>query len=372
MRNYYMKKGLQNIKNNLLYSHKQTILNGGFNLHNLIGPFGGTVGGWKELTRVTAGSEVDTLTASSLSNKRYYMVLSSLLNNGQIRTGYRLGNGSASSGADYAQRSQYNGEAEATAASQTGMNYFDNNNPIFAVGFIPNYSSKEKLLLGNLVGQSVAGAGTAPTRQEFVGKYAYTSNPIDVIQNYNSESGGFTTGSELVVLEYDPLDTHTDNFFEPLFSPVVLGGDADNLSSGSFTAKKYMWIQAYLKDSGGSIYSRLSFNNDAASGNYAFRRSYDGAADATGTSQNQIADLLASASYPHFLNMFIINISSKEKLVIGYTVGQNTAGAGNAPLSCAWTAKWINTSTQITEIDLDNTGAGSYGSGSVLAGWGHD
>jgi len=70
--------------------------------------------------------------------------------------------------------------------------------------------------------------------------------------------------------------------------------------------------------------------------------------------------------------MFIINNSSNEKLVISHTVQQNTAGAANAPRRIENVGKWANTSNQITEIDIDNTGAGSYDTNSKLRVWGSD
>jgi hypothetical protein len=70
--------------------------------------------------------------------------------------------------------------------------------------------------------------------------------------------------------------------------------------------------------------------------------------------------------------MFIINNSANEKLVIGHTVDQNTAGAGTAPDRLESVAKWANTSDQITEIDVTNTSGGSFDTGSIIKVWGSD
>ena len=72
-----------------------------------------------------------------------------------------------------------------------------------------------------------------------------------------------------------------------------------------------------------------------------------------------------------FSNWFIINNSANEKLVIGHSVQQNTAGAANAPKRVEFAHKWANTSAQITEIDFDSQ-SGNFGSNSIIKVWGSD
>jgi hypothetical protein len=52
----------------------------------------------------------------------------------------------------------------------------------------------------------------------------------------------------MVVLGWDPADTHTSNFWEELASVDLSGGAATNIDSGTITAKniygfKYMQIR---------------------------------------------------------------------------------------------------------------------------------
>ena len=51
---------------------------------------------------------------------------------------------------------------------------------------------------------------------------------------------------------------------------------------------------------------------------------------------------------------------------------QNTAGAANAPKRMEGVGKWTNTSSQITSIDFNNGGSGSYDTGSIIKVWGSD
>ena len=327
----------------------------------------GAVGGWVELGRTTLGSAGDTITVSSLPNKRYYMILQNDVSTSRstsIAQNLRLGNGSIDTGNNYSNRLSDDGTSDLTLANQS-MIYTGSNSPTFNVAYIANYSSKEKLVISHNVDQNTAGAGTAPSRRETVGKWANTSNPIDIIQTYNNGAGDLPTGSELVVLGYDPADTHTTNFWQELAS-VEASGTVTSLDTGTFTAKKYLWIQCFMKLSG-SPSLLPTFNNDSGS-NYSFRYSDNGGADSTATSQTNIGTLNQGYSNT-FTNIFVINNQSNEKLCLVNGMNQNTAGAGNAPVRRELVAKWANTSNQITSFKVSGS---SIASGSKIKVWGAD
>ena len=82
----------------------------------------------------------------------------------------------------------------------------------FVINHIANKSDKEKLNFIHTVTESASGAGTAPHRREIVGKWANTSAPITTASAVNSGSGDYASGAEVVVLGWDPDDTHTTNF----------------------------------------------------------------------------------------------------------------------------------------------------------------
>ena len=177
-------------------------------------------GGWKELGRTTLGSAGDTIDVASLADKRYYMILSDLQATGLIQsTDFRV---NADSGSNYAYRISSNGGTDATGVSRVGLinGVTQTSTPQFAIAYMSNLSTKEKLLLGHGVGQDTAGAGTAPLRRENSCKWAETTNPIDQLTHNNTGSGSYNTGSELVVLGWDPADTHGTNFWEELASSM--------------------------------------------------------------------------------------------------------------------------------------------------------
>jgi hypothetical protein len=341
-------------------------------LNTMQGGVGGAVGGWVELGRTTLGSNGDSISVSSFPDKRYYMILSDITSSGQGATRPRINN---DSGSNYAIRYQKDGGTDVTLTSET---YFTNYNGgftnanVFHVSYLANYASKEKLLINHSNENENLGASNAPFRREYTGKWANTSDAVNRWDALNFGTGDFASGSEVVVLGYDPADTHTNNFWEELAS-VELGSAGDTIDSGTFTAKKYLWFQCYTK--GANTETQFTLNSDSGS-NYASRRSSDGGADSTFTSQTQskINATGGGASYTAcFMNGFIINNASNEKLVITHQIAEDAGtGAGNAPRRSEGVTKWANTSNQITSIQIQNNSSGDFSTGSILKVFGSD
>jgi|APSaa5957512535_1039671.scaffolds.fasta_scaffold53197_1 hypothetical protein len=328
----------------------------------------GGIGGWVELARTTLGSAGDDITVGSLADKRYYMVLVDGINTGGIDPAFRL---NADTGTNYANRRSENGGADGTNTSLNRMALYSAlNTPYFQVGYLANFATKEKLFQGHLVGRNSAGAGNAPKRGEFVGKHAQTTNPISSVTQRNNGTGDHSIGAEVVVLGWDPADTHTTNFWEELAS-VTTGSAGDTLESGTISAKKYLWIQASYKNDGAADINALPrFNGDAGS-NYSSRTSTNGAADNTRTSRTWV-DLESGNQRARFANMFIINNASNEKLCIFNQMDYGASGASTAPNRIEGVAKWANTSDQITSIQWNQLDAGDYAAGAELRVWGSD
>ena len=321
-------------------------------------------GGWKELGRSASA----TPSVTNLPNRRYYMVLAhSIAGTSSPQTAFRFNNITSGS---YATRYSNDGGADNSSPSGTSIISSDSygSNEGFNIGYIANFPTKEKLMMSWNCHRNTAGSGTAPRRWEQCSKWDGNTSAINRIDLFNSNSGSFSSSTELVVLGYDPNDPHTENFWQEL-SNVTLGAVGDNLSTGTFAAKKYLWVQYYKKRSGDCI-GLMTFNNDTNT-NYAHRLSDGGAGDSTSATRANI-EVATSASYDEYASLFIVNVSSREKLVIGWVVGQNTAGAANVPLRREFVGKWTNTSDQITEIDFTNVQAGDFDVGSMIRVWGHD
>ena len=327
----------------------------------------GSVGGWVELGRTTLGSSNNDITVSSLSDKRYYMCL--VDNRGASQSGWRL---NGDTGSNYAIRRSTNGGADSTLTSIDRAQFHAQGGvPEFAVAYWANYSTKEKLGIGHTVSQNTAGAGNTPQRNEPVFKWTNTSNPISSFTAHNAGATAFPSGSEVVVLGYDPADTHTTNFWQELASVDLSGGASSTLDSGTFTAKKYLWVQAYLKSTSNTLNTRVQLNNDTGS-NYSYRGSGNGGSDFSGAPSTKfIGDFNGGFITAEFFNGFIINNASTEKLGIFHNNEWLTAGAGTAPNRIEICGKWANTSNQITSIQFINS-PNNYATVSRLKVWGAD
>ena len=328
-------------------------------------------GGWVELGRTTLGSAGDNIDVTSLPDKRYYMVLGDFRSSGNTIPSLRF---NSDTGTNYARRQSNNGGADATATSANVISWGSTDSAPsqkFGFGYLANLTSKEKLWIAQMGESGTAGATNTTNRREVVAKWANTSNSISSVNVVNQSTGDFTSGSECVVLGWDPADTHTTNFWEELASVEL--GSAGGLSSGTFTAKKYLWVQAYTADAvSGSPDGYVEFNADSGT-NYSHRRSHNGGADTTGTSDGIGIRIDGSGgTTPKFHNMFIVNNSANEKLVIAHSITQQTAGAGAAPTRTESVGKWVNTSSQITRVDIINQSAIDWGAGSIIKVWGSD
>jgi len=329
----------------------------------------GAVGGWVELDRTTLGSPGEEITVTGLADKRYYMTLYDGQQNADLSVFLRAGNGSVDIGTNYANRISSNGGTDSTFINRanivqgtSGGGAFDE----FGVGYWANLSGKEKLQQSHTVGPSNAGAGSAPFRAECVGKWVNTANPLDTISYGEFSSGSFATGSELVVLGWDPTDTHTNNFWEEIFSQQLIS-DNQNFSTGTISARKYLWLQFYQVGMTGNAAWR--FNGDSTT-SYSRRHEINGAADAIVTLQTSLLNVLTGGTGDRqsFTNAFIINNSASEKLLIFNTVFGPT-GAGTTPQKILGVCKWDEVAAQITSMTVDDSGAG-FDTGSFLKIWG--
>ena len=146
----------------------------------------------------------------------------------------------------------------------------------------------------------------------------------------------------------------------------------DTLSTGTFTAKKYLHVECYYSftDSGGSN-PRISFNTDVSTSNYNFRKNTDQGSDTTNhTGDGAIINEFAGGDQRYYNRIDIINILADEKqaIVRTYYAGE---GATDDPHWKEFTGKWVNTSAQINKINII-MGAGSIDSGSTITVWGSD
>tara|TARA_Y100000590_G_scaffold456023_1_gene605738 strand:+ start:524 stop:1570 length:1047 start_codon:yes stop_codon:yes gene_type:complete len=328
---------------------------------------------WKELGRTTLGSSSAEVDKSSLTAKDNIMILA-----------YYTGDSTADSfinfngdeAGNYANRYSRDGGSDSTDTSQSvGLRLEQGRTtPQFSVMNIINNSAQEKLVNGHTVSQNTAGAGNAPHRQEWVGKWANTSAQITQA-TLDRGSGNFTSGSEIVVLgcDNDEADSGT-NFWQELAS-VDLSSGADEISTGTIASKKYiMWNYHVLSSGAANALDNIAFrfNNDTGN-NYCYRHSDNGGSDGTNTSNSYLRFRSGSATAQDFFGSgYIVNKSDKEKLLISEQIYNGGDGASSQPKRSEMVGKWANTSAQITEIDLIQDGGGDFLTGSYLQVFGAD
>ena len=340
-------------------------------------PVTAVAGGWKELDRTTLGSAGLNIDVNAFGNKRYYMILHSAFTTGSPDIRLQLGDSSAlSTGNVYAGRWSENGSTPDSENNTTSSLIYDSVgstfNHKFCVGYIANLATKEKLVINHSVDSDGTSAGVAPKRSEFAGKWVETTDPLDRLRVFGSSN--FAIGDEVVVLGWDPADTHTTNFWEELASVTAVGG-TETFETGTFTAKKYLWVQAWIE--GDTTNNGLDFyvNSDTGT-NYAQRYSDNGGVDGAPTSTNQMFYGGGnSTTEKFFMNAFIINNSANEKLGIANVHNLITAGAGAAPTRRENVGKWITTGSQITKVGFKNRAATTgqnITAGSIIKVWGSD
>ena len=122
----------------------------------------------KNGTPHTLGSSADELSIADLTARKFNVFLSYILGTGAVDIDTNFNN---NSNAVYAQRSSSNGGADATAVSGTYIDKSTTSTTVFDVLYGCSISTEEKLCIGFLVNQSTSGAGTAPSRIEYVAKF---------------------------------------------------------------------------------------------------------------------------------------------------------------------------------------------------------
>ena len=146
---------------------------------------------------------------------------------------------------------------------------------------------------------------------------------------------------------------------------TTLTSGGDSISVATLPNTKFITYMAHGLATGGSIELRPRFNSDSGT-NYARRLRADGGTEyATGSIDT--ADFVPEGVYDSFIVIYVINISSEEKLLTGFGVGYTTLGAGTAPTRTEGGGKWSNTSDPIDEIQAENNGTGNYDTDSNLS-----
>lgn len=149
---------------------------------------------------------------------------------------------------------------------------------------------------------------------------------------------------------------------------------SDTMSVSGMTGRKHLRVLIWQQASGGTIDSFITFNGDTGA-NYAqkYQVAMNGTVTdaASGTNCPLESGQVASGGSA-FTVLDIVNIASREKHF--KMDNQHAAtGAATVPTVIYHRGKWVNTSAQITQITVTNTGGtGDMQAGSEIVVLGHD
>lgn len=166
--------------------------------------FGGAGAGiwWEEIGRVTLGSAANTMTVSSLPNRKYLrLVVLALPGSASNNAVAMRFNGDTAN--NYAFRSGDNGAADGLTASASALSL-----SVTAISSISmmtfdivNLATSAKLVHGTFIDQGAgATAASHPQHREMSGKWVNTSTVISSVTIYDTGSVTFAAGSEIIVL----------------------------------------------------------------------------------------------------------------------------------------------------------------------------
>ena len=332
---------------------------------------------WVEVGRTTLtsdGSVGGSMTVSSIPTKYRYLQCLYNLQDGSAGNVMMLGriNGS---GNNYEEKGvDINGSSDARFAygSQAywNMGLADGSYDSFGIQHITNYNGEARRSIYNECVHN--GSGNNPKARRHFGYRGDTSNTTQVEAWSYGSGRAFGNGSELVVLGLDPAGSAESEGFWKYLGGNTLTGTSDNLTTGTIAAKKYLWMQGYVKATG-SVRMNLTFNNDAGSNQYKRTQQKDSSQSSSYT--DNCVDLHASMRDLYFVNAYICNNASAESLIFYDVVSVDGVSSNSATIpSRIWgCAKWLNSSNQITEIDITNNNSGQdYSAKSFIKVWGSD
>ena len=166
-------------------------------------PFGAG-GSWQELKRTKITASTDTISVSSLPNKRTLFVVYNLFPVGTTITARAQFNGITTT--QYATRTSLNGAADGTNTATNSILLSAGSGAttqLFGFFYIINTGTTERAVYGENVGQNGLSTGVAPQREEQVGKWigSVAIASVDII-NQNAGSD-FDINSEVVVYGSD-------------------------------------------------------------------------------------------------------------------------------------------------------------------------
>tara|TARA_B100000029_G_C17489037_1_gene928403 strand:- start:348 stop:1412 length:1065 start_codon:yes stop_codon:yes gene_type:complete len=239
----------------------------------------------------------------------------------------------------------------------------------FNVGTIVDPDGAEKLYIGHTADTNAITGSTAVRTMEVVGKWKDTTSPNNRITNvkYGSWTNVSDT-SECVVLGMDNDESDSGTNFWQELANVSDDSSGDDLATGTFAAKKWLYFEAYMKGSAAQPRMTLEFNGENSGSNYFARLSNNGGGAASESGESKLVISEADQENGSYTYGYIYNNASQQKLIIAHNTKLGGSSASSAPSRTEVFGSWSNTSDQITSMNL-GTHANTYANASLRV-WG--
>ena len=143
---------------------------------------------WAKLKTKTLGSATYPLVFDDVigTPKKFNQLMTHFIGAGNANYDWQLGDTTIDTGTAYAYRTSINGATDTTTVSHADIRAMDavtaGGDDGFAIAYLINIATEEKLMISFAVGDNTAGAGYAPARQEVAGKWVETTNQQDIAQ----------------------------------------------------------------------------------------------------------------------------------------------------------------------------------------------
>ena len=321
--------------------------------------FGGFAGGWKKLGSIAA--DESSLELTNIPNKRYYKFLFHTDAAADYLDQIRLGSGAADLGQNYAWRRSLNDATENSATNQTSVavSGFSDSAPHYGYGFIANHPTYEKSIINYAMTAAGAGSGITPQRSMTGGKWSNLQNALDVLRLTTASATDYT-GSELVLLGWDPTDIHTDNFYQELANST-LAEQTETHDVILSSSPKYLWFEWYGSIVGSSTLPLYIQTGDGTDGfdtgnNYSVREAINGQTDLTFTNTTRLR-IDNTDTTPIYLVGFAVNVGNNEKLFIIHLNAVVNDATNTAVNRIEFVGKWSNTENPIDRLRIGRANA---------------
>ena len=337
---------------------------------------------WTKATSKTLDATNNDITTDTFTaSKTLQFIDHTIVGSGNVVQAIRVGNGTIdSSGTDavsgnYALRRGYNGANEVTRTYRTHIHTQEANyGNSFGVVYVLNIAGKEKLFISHNVD---SGSSTIVGRTEVAGKWANTTDQINVAGLTEWDSGSFGSGTNLTVIGSDgtaqSISPETNSIFVESDSARRYWFDGNNWQGNSVTYDNQAIIQnGSVGTSAPTTFSNFTVGNNPNRILVVACGSYNSSPDITGITWNGSENFTHIVRHTHATSYkvelwYLVNPTPTTANVVISSSGMGQMGAivysfynvdQSAPIGAVTKYTTISgTTTPSLDITPTNTGS---------------